>query len=136
MGAWDATVFGNDDAADWVGDLADGGTTGQVEELLREVAELSTDDYLEGGLGAEVLAAAELVAAALGRGLPVNPYSEAGLEWSAQHPELANLQDVAKAAVERVRAADSELLEVWQEAEPADYETWQAAVADLLARLG
>ncbi|HWD81325.1 MAG TPA: DUF4259 domain-containing protein [Kribbella sp.] len=136
MGAWDASVFGNDDAADWVGDLADGGTTEQVEDLLREVAGLPADEYLEGGQGAEALAAAELVAAALGRGLPANAYSEAGMAWVAQHPEVAKLRDVAKAAVERVRAGESELVELWQDADAADYEVWQAAAADLLSRLG
>lgn len=129
-------MFGNDDAADWVGDLADGGTTDQVEDLLREVAGLSLDDYLEAGQGAEALAAAELVAVALGRGLPPNPYSESGVAWVAQHPEVAKLQSVAKAAVERVRADESELLELWQEADPSAYDAWQAALVDLSARLG
>lgn len=129
-------MFGNDDAADWVGDLADGGTTDQVEDLLREVAGLPNDEYLEAGQGAEVLAAAELVAVALGRGLPANAYSEAGVAWVAQHPEVAKLQDVAKAAVERVGAGESELVEVWQDADAADFEAWQAGVTDLLSRLG
>ncbi len=128
-------MFGNDDAADWAGDLADGGTAAQVEELLREVAGLPADEHLESGLGSEALAAAELVAAALGRGLPANPYSEAGLAWVAQHPEVAKLQELARAAVERVRGGESELVELWQDAEPTGYETWQSAVADLLTRL-
>jgi Domain of unknown function (DUF4259) len=136
MGAWDASVFGNDVAADWVRNLADGGTAEQVEELLRDVAGLGADEYLESGPGAEVLAAGELVAAALGRGLSASPYSEAGLAWVAQYPEVVTLQDVAKVAVERVRTGESELLELWQDAEPADYEAWQAAAADLLTRLG
>jgi hypothetical protein len=94
MGAWDESVFGNDVAADWVGNLADGGTAEQVEELLREVAGLPADEYLESGPGSE-----------------------------------------ARAAAERVRAGKSELVDLWQDAEPADYEAWQAVVADLLTRL-
>ena len=135
MGAWDESVFGNDVAADWVGNLADGGTAEQVEELLREVAGLPADEYLESGPGSEALAAAELVAASVGRGLPPNPHSEAGLEWVARHPEVAALQELARAAAERVRAGESELVDLWQDAEPADYEAWQAVVADLLTRL-
>ena len=58
--------------------------------------------------------------------------------WVAKHPEVAALQPLARAAVERVRTPESELLELWQEDEtnPADHRAWQDALADLLTRLG
>jgi len=135
MGAWDASVFGNDDAADWGGDLADGDSEMPVHEVLREVAGWAADEYLESSLGSEALAAAEVVAAAAGRPTTVNAYNENVLAWATKRPSLAELAPVARNAVERVRAAESELAEEWEEAGDANRAAWSEAVENLLTRL-
>jgi hypothetical protein len=132
MGAWDASVFGNDDAADWAGDLIDAGDSQIVTDTLERAAGPGGRDYLEAPDGSAALAAAEIVAAAAGRPLPVNAYNERALAWAAAHPGLAELIPLAVRAVERVAADDSELRELWEE---TDDPAWTAAVHDLLGRL-
>lgn len=135
MGAWDGTTFGNDTAADWAGELADSGSVAGVAEVLTQVAEAPAHEYLEAGPASEALAAAEVVAAALGRPVESSPYIEQALAWAASHPELAQLQSIAVRAAERVRAPESELAELWEEANDDDHREWKDAVADLLQRL-
>lgn len=137
MGTWDATVFGNDNAADWAGDLADSGSVGAVEKLLSEVASHSATQYLEADLACQVLAAAEVVAATVGKPLPPTPYSREALEWASRHPELSGLRSLARDAAARVRIPESELRELWREdgVDPQDRAAWEDSIDDLLARL-
>jgi hypothetical protein len=134
MGAWDATTFGNDGAADWAGNLAEGDSTEPVADILDQVAGLAADDYLDAGDGTVALVAAEVVAAASGRPPARNAYNEDVLDWVVRHPELgtADLRALARKAVERVRTAESELLELWEDAGAAE---WQREVDELLSRL-
>ncbi len=132
MGAWDATVFGNDDAADWAGDLADAGQEQLVVDALECAAGTAGDEYLEAAEGAQALAAAEIVAAAAGVPTGASPYNERALAWASGRAGLVELIPVALRAIDRVVADDSELAEMWAEAaDPA----WMKAVDDLRARL-
>lgn len=137
MGTWDPSVFGNDEAADWGGELAENGSVKAVEQLLSTIAGYPLTEYLEGGTGASALAAAEVVAAALGRPTVETPYNKEVLDWAARHPELADLQQLAQRAAERVRTPESELIELWDEdgVDVRDREEWQNSIADLVTRL-
>lgn len=131
MGAWDATVFGNDDAADWAGDLADAGQEQLVVQAL-ECTGTAGSEYLDAPEGAQALAAAEIVAAAAGAPTEVSPYNERALAWASGRTGLVELIPVAIRAVDRVVADDSELAEQWAEAgDPA----WLKAADDLRGRL-
>ncbi|MET7281787.1 DUF4259 domain-containing protein [Kribbella sp. NPDC005582] len=132
MAAWDATVFGNDDAADWAGDLADAGEDQRVAEALERAAGTARGEYLEASEGAQALAAAEIVAAAAGAPTGVSPYNERALAWASGRAGLVELIPVALRAIDRVVADDSELAELWEE---ADDPAWLKAVDDLRARL-
>jgi hypothetical protein len=132
MGAWDATVFGNDDAADWAGDLVDADQEQLVADALERAPGSAGVDYLEATEGAVALAAAEIVAAAAGAPTDVNAYNERALEWASGRAGLAELIPVAIRAVDRVVADDSELAELWAE---GDDPAWLKATDDLRERL-
>jgi hypothetical protein len=137
MGTWDPSVFGNDEAADWGGELADNGSVKAVEQLLSTIASYPLTEYLESGTGASALAAAEVVAAALGKPMVETAYNKEVLDWATRHPELAGLRQLAQRAADRVRTPESELLELWEEedTDPRDREDWQNSIADLVIRL-
>jgi hypothetical protein len=130
MGAWGAGVFANDTAADWAGDLVEGGSEETVREALATAAELDADE------GSETLAAAEVVAAAAGRPTAPDAYSEDVIAWAGRHPDLGadELIALATAAVDRVTGENSELNELWHEDGPGPNE-WDEAVAELRRRL-
>ncbi|MFF1823737.1 DUF4259 domain-containing protein [Kribbella sp. NPDC058245] len=129
MGTWDESVFGNDTAADWGANLADA----DDEQVVRATLELAEGgDFLGASDGMKVLAAAEVVAAAGGRPLVANAYSEEVLAWAAARPGLAELAPLAVRAVVRVVGDGSELRELWEEVGASD---WVATVQDLLGRL-
>ncbi|GAA3537664.1 DUF4259 domain-containing protein [Kribbella ginsengisoli] len=132
MGTWDATVFGNDAAADWAAGLVDAGDEQLVRDALERAVGPDCVHYLEYSEGVEALAAAEVVAAAAGRATASNPYNEKALGWAVGRSGLVELIPLAVRAAERVIAENSELRELW--AEPDD-PAWAAAVQDLLGRL-
>lgn len=137
MGTWSGESFGNDTAADWAGDLIDGGSLATVRETLVRAADTAPEDYLDSDEACEAVAAAEVVAAAAGRSLGPDPYSEDALAWGDTHPEVAELVPEAQAAIARIMAPNSELLELWSEDrddEMPDPE-WKSHVDDLVARL-
>jgi hypothetical protein len=136
MGAWGAGVFANDTAADWAGDLVEGGSEETVREALATAAEPPADAYLDADEGSEALAAAEVVAAAAGRPTAPDAYSEDVIAWAGRHPDLGadELIALATAAVDRVTGENSELNELWHEDGPGPNE-WDEAVAELRRRL-
>jgi len=112
VGAWGSGPFDNDDAMDFVGDLANG-STAEVVARLREALALP-DDYVESPEGSSAVAAAALVAARLG----YNPGNPTVADLLVAHPFEADdqLRSSASAALARVAADDSELMELWDEA--------------------
>jgi hypothetical protein len=126
MGAWGAGTFDNDDALDWLDDLVDG-----ASDAIRGALEATEAESIEAPDASSALAAAEVVAAALGNpaaDLPgeVSDWLEANGAKSA-----AALAPLARQAVERIRA-NSELKDLWEETDPSE---WTAAVDDLHKRL-
>ena len=131
MGAWGSKAFQNDSAAGWLNQLrARGmdvlrGTLTSVG-LTDELHELDVDD------GASAIAAAELVAAAFGffgrDRLP--PEARAWLDAN-QRAFVASDLTLAKRAVQRVVAPNSELSALWHDGSADN--PWQTEVNALIA---
>lgn len=126
MGAWGIYFDECDGALDFLGDVEDSGDWGDVERRI--AAYVADGGYEEAD---EALAAAELVAAALGRASPrLTPELT---DWARRFETQAQtLRDAALAAVNLI-SSTSELSELWGETDEAA--AWQATVADLKARL-
>ncbi|MFE6227653.1 DUF4259 domain-containing protein [Streptomyces sp. NPDC057854] len=127
MGTWDIGPFDNDTAADFsyrVDDAADGRKADVLLAAFREVTGTG-EEYLDADLGAEAVASAALVAAQCPGGEPVTT-SYAPKEPLGELP--AALRAEAVAALDRVLAEPSELLELWEE---SDGEEWKAGVRRL-----
>ena len=144
MGAWGAGSFENDIASEWAADLADGGDVEMVRATLETAARCPADEYLESDEGAEALAAAEVVAAAMGRPLKAVSMGTSGphaLAWAAAHAGAgkADMVELALEAIERVEAAESELQELWSaevsKGAGAGSREWFSEVEDLRNRL-
>ena len=131
MGAWGTGSFENDHALDWVGDLLEGDVA-IVRSALGSVANAPDGEFLDADDCCEALVAAELVAAACGKG--DDRLAHGALDWIAAHRSELGEADrgVAARAVGRV-VAGSELQELWDEGGPD--EEWHASVSELLRRL-
>jgi len=130
MGAWGIGHFDNDDAGDWVWELEEAKSLAPVTSAFDEVD--ASTDYLDAGIACIGLAAAETVAATLGKPAADLPESVAEVIASLQAAADATLVSRARAAVEKI-AKESELRELWEETD--DFGKWQSKVADLLERL-
>ena len=131
MGAWGSGPFDNDDAGDWVWELEDDVDGSVIIDALSVVVDTPIDEQPEAPDCSNALAAAEIVAAALGHRGPELP-TEASV-WISAHASLVEpgLIALATGAVERI-AIDSELKDLWDE---AGDDAWAAGVSDLLSRL-
>ena len=130
MGAWSHEPFGNDDAGDWVSELTESEDLGAIERALDAVTD-SAEEYLEAPDCSAALAAAEVVAALLGK--PTASLDQEAAAWVKGKPRPpSELVAKAKRAVASVLKS-SELQELW--AESSEYAQWQAVTNDLLVRL-
>ena len=131
MGAWDATSFGNDAANDWAYDLEKCQGLTLIESTLARVQHLGTE-YIDVDAGAEAIAAAEVLAWLNGRPTAINSYTEKIAQWVEANPirPPAELLQLARTVLTRLRAEPSELAELWD----GDKE-WLGALDDLNARL-
>jgi len=129
MGTWGSGSFENDDAADFAYAFERDGLSA-LDAALKGAAA----DYLEAPEAQRAIAAAELVAAAMGRpaALPAEIDVEANPFIKRMVSGLGDLRMMAIAAVDRVLADKSELKELWEE---DDASAWLAAVNDLRHRL-
>lgn len=139
MGAWGTGSLENDAALDWLGELESEGSVGLLESTLALVADAlpsfggddDEGDYIELDEACAALAAAEVVACALGR--PGPELSDDLIIWIEQHrSDLAVLAPLAARAVARARD-DSEASELW--AETDGLQAWCDAVNELICRL-
>ena len=128
MGAWEAGPFENDTALDWVADLERTGA-----QAVRTALSVAADGYVEAPLGEEAVAAAEVVASALGE--PGQNLPEPVRRWLATNAGEILRDDVtlARGAIKRVVSEDSELKELW--IDDAEDEFWPKAMEDLQRRL-
>ncbi len=111
MGAWAEGSFDNDDAADWVWELAEADTS-ILEEAFSRVAEC--EDYLEATDCVVAIAAAEL------------PGEVSAFVTRIGTPPSPELVSSALSALKRIKTR-SELQESWAE--------WHQAIAELESRL-
>ena len=127
MAEWGPGPFENDDAADWVYDLEAGSIV-----VLRRALDIATLRYLEVREASIAIAAAEVIAAAVGRPNPALP--DLAAQWVREHGKDVSdqLMLMAAAALDRVLGEYSELREVWSEAPEAG---WDHNVQDLRQRL-
>jgi hypothetical protein len=132
MGAWGYGNFDNDSALDWVIELERDDTLNTVETALMAIT--ATEEYLDADECCFALAAAEVVAALVGK--PAADLPNEVTNWVSAHQALdaRPLLDTARRAVQAVLTSeDSELRELAMEADdPAE---WEAAVNDLQQRL-
>jgi hypothetical protein len=131
MGSWGVGPFENDDAVDWVVDWGDADDLSPARDALLEA--VLADDYLEAPQGARAIAAAEVVAVVVGV-VPIERLPDQLQEWVSAHRDVAHSLDVDAAilALDRATAEQSELRELWAE---ADDESWRRVVDALRARL-
>lgn len=128
MGAWGSGPFDNDDAADWAYQLTEDADEGVVAAALAAVIGGPSPDAPAASCA---IAAAEVVAAGLGRPYPELPDEVAAWVDARRDRPWPSLVPSALAALDRI-VADSELAELWGEAEDA---AWGEEVDDLRARL-
>jgi hypothetical protein len=117
MGAWGIGPFDNDDAQDFVLDLADV-PDDELERRLAEALALPSG-YVEVPEASIAVAAAALVAVGAGMAPPESP-TVCEFVASRSVPTTTALREAAKAALDRVASQDSELWELWQDAGEAD----------------
>lgn len=130
-GAWGEGSFENDDAADWVAECVNSNGTAQ---LVRAFDAVLKSDYIDSADGSAAIAAAEVVAAALGRPSAKLPPELRSWLQRQSLPAFAQLAPVASKVLVRIQDPKiSELQQLWAE---GDGGKWRAAVADLSARLG
>lgn len=128
---WGIKHFENDDALDFVGDLADGQT--DVKSVLKNAIESSKDEPLESPDACIVLAAAELVAAANGK--PSDDLPESAQEWLAKKGKtIQDLKALSQQVVKKV-LKNSELNDPQMWRKPGTHVKWLDATKDLLDRL-
>ncbi len=133
MGAWGIGSFDNDDAADFLSDVTEGTDLAPVREILSTA--LGADEYLEAPDASQAIAAAEIVAAVLGRPTSAAQREDELIEWIGRVKPTTDAALVAQAgqALDRILAPNSELLELWEEAD--EFAEWQATVTALRSQL-
>jgi hypothetical protein len=156
MGAWGTGPFDNDDALDYVMDVADapdgreeGGKVLLVVGCVKHATNLKPG-RCDAAVASNVLVAAEIIAAINGRSHPEFVATDIDDEespiaalatWIRDGGEkdvlftASKVLEQTRSAVERVRD-DSELAVLWSEAKPEHAAEWRASIDDLLVRLG
>ena len=134
MGAWGHQNFENDSAMDFVGEFIETPNLDVIKEALSFVIEAGAEEeYIEVDEASAALAAAEIVAAALGQAATDVPEElQASIQKTGLTVDDKMLKKARKAVKQVLR--ESELQELWQEGgEPNE---WQQVQDGLLKRLG
>ena len=108
-GAWSHESFENDGALDWVAEFQESPT---AEFLRRTLAVGTTGKYIESFAGESVIAAAEVVAASLGRPCKGFP-QELGAIVAKSGTQFRSLALPAQQALSGVLGPKSELRQNW-----------------------
>ena len=133
MGAWGTGVFDNDTACDWAYGLEGQTDLGLIERTL-DVA-LAADEGLDASDAEEALAAAETVARLQGHWGVRNSYTANVDAWVEKTglPPSPTLASKAHAAIDRVLAETSEIVELWEES--GELDEWKRVVDELRSRI-
>ena len=133
MGTWGTGTFENDSALDWVGQLTESQDDSVLDAAFDAVIE-TEEDLIDADDCSNALAAAEIVAAMSGKSSGTLPDGVAA--WMKGKPKPGeDLVQKAREAVAEVLTDQSELLELWKDAEPDDFKGWKSGVDDLKRRL-
>lgn len=132
MGAWGSGPFENDDALDFVAEVEEAGG----KAVAAAIKAVPAKGFVEAPAGTNALAAGEIIAAARGRLMADLPEEIAAwIEDSKWKPTSELIAGAASAAKLVLESKDSELRELWEEAESDDAAAWRKNVQDLLKRL-
>jgi hypothetical protein len=129
MSAWAHGPFDNDDALDFIDDLAEAAGWRTVVQILDHVTR--TAGYLEAPEGQIAVAAAAIVAASVGD-VTILPDNHRELKAALGAPPEGAVV-LARSALARVVAPASELDELWQEGD--DHDAWLTQIAALQSTL-
>jgi hypothetical protein len=129
MSAWTSGLFDNDDALDFIDDLAEAPDWRTVVQILDHVTK--TAGYLEAPEGQIAVAAAAIVAAAVGE-VTILPDNHRELKAALGAPPEGTVR-LARSALARVVAPASELDELWQEGD--EHDAWLTQIAALQSTL-
>ncbi|UJJ30514.1 DUF4259 domain-containing protein [Halopseudomonas maritima] len=135
MGAWSHNPFGNDTACDWAYGLDERRDFSLITEAIQAVLD-NGSDYLDSDLASEAVAAAEILAKALGRSTQTDSNSEEVDAWikSITAKPSQDLLSKTNGALVRFMGPDSELRELWEESE--DFGSWESSIKALQSALG
>lgn len=135
MGTWGVGSFGNDTACDWSYGLQKVQDLSYVDFTLQRVLEFGSGAAVPIDDAQSAIAAAEIIARLKGRWGEEDPYSEIADKWVRSHPIAPPPALIAKAvaALERILAPPSELLEEWDEAGEAG--AWSESIVELKHRV-
>ena len=133
-GYWGTGTLSNDGAADFLGEVV---SDNNVERLRSALAGAALGDgrYLDDESASRALAAAELIAATIGR--PSEHLPDASRQWAVKHTREADaaLVKLAIAAIDRI-VKDSETRELLMQGSSAKMlNEWEANVRHLRSRL-
>ncbi len=122
--------FANEDASDWVYELAESAGTDLLNEAF---AAIDGNKYPDSPDCRIALAAAEIIATAKGK--PPSDLPTEASAWLADHDRLNDIKALGKHAITVVNkiSAKSELREEWEESD--SWHEWQTTVEGLLRRL-
>jgi hypothetical protein len=129
MSAWTSGLFDNDDALDFIDDLAEAPEWRTVVQALDYVTKQA--GYLEAPEGQIAVAAAAIVAAAVGD-VTILPDNHRELKAALAAPPEGAVA-LARSALARVVAPASELDELWQEGD--EHDAWLTQIAALQTTL-
>jgi hypothetical protein len=135
MGTWAIDAFGNDAANDWAYDLIESADLSLIETTLNKVLE-EGDEYLEASDAEEAIAAIEVLARLQGNWGERNAYTEKIDEWveSIKIEPGSVLIEKAQEILSRILSPNSELYELWQEADKEEFEAWKRSIEILKQR--
>lgn len=129
-GAWGEGAFDNDDALDWVAQCI---RSKDITPVSRALQVVLGAEYIEAPEGSVAVAAAEVVAASLGK--PNAKLPPELQSWVRRQPTgaLERLAPLARQAVERIQdPKTSELRQLWSEGKANN---WRSGVTNLETRL-
>jgi Domain of unknown function (DUF4259) len=130
-GTWGEGSFDNDDALDWVAKCTKTSNTTVVSTSIEAALK---SPFIEAPEGSEAVAAAEVIAAAMGKPNPKIPSEISTWLEHQPKPDLIKLATHAILALERIKdPKTSELSQLWSEEKTSN---WLSKISELGVRLG
>ncbi len=132
MGAWGIGNFDNDTACDWAYELEE---SSDLSVIQRSIDAVFDDDYIDGDVGSEAIAAIDTLARLKGKFGVKNSYTETVDRWVLKNklePSI-NLIEKSNKAIKAILGKTSELAELWSDSD--EFENWKSEIKLLETRL-